>query len=184
MRNSLLAVLCAGWFGCTSPMTPHAFKNFVENDENGFTNFTETPVYRFRLLYTPPEYLAVNYFRSDDIKADDFRRMTDDYAHFDSYRLEITSGEAKAFEGLTFYFAFRMQAQLKKVCGTDTLSCIQYHAEPYNTMEGKQKIEFGFAKTGCSRPAIILLAGSPLAPSDLSLPVPSPQNNIPKIELH
>lgn len=169
---------------CDPSVTPHEFAKHIENAENEYiTQVTEGP-FTFRLMYTPPEYLAVNYLHSDRIKKEDFERLTQGYAPFENYRLEIRSDDAKTIASFASYFSFHLQPQLKKVCGTDTVACSIYQAEPFHGMRHEQRIEIGFPKKACNREAHIVLTGTPLSPDPILIPVPAPTEHIPQIELY
>lgn len=169
---------------CKPSVSPQEFAKHVENAENGYITEAGTENFTFRLMYTPPEYLAVNYLHTNRIKTEEFNRLLNGYAPFENYRLEIQSDDAKNMAPLVSYFSFYLQTQLTKVCGTDTTACIIYQAEPYNGMNRMQRIEIGFPKKECGSDAQIVLTGTPMSARPILISVPVPQEDIPQIELY
>jgi len=186
MPNKVITVfsLMLFLYSCDSSLTPYEFKKYVENDENGYISNIDNGTFSIQLLYTPPEYLAVSYLRSNKIKSSDFKTLVDGYQDFDTYKLSIRSDDPKSMGGISSYLSFYMQPQIKKVCGTDTAECIIYQAEPYNAIDGQQKIEIGFQKNNCNQEAWIVLKDTPLSTTEINIPVPKPEKQTPQIELY
>lgn len=149
-------------FGCGGgKLSPSDLKKYVENPENGFVQVVNTGTYRISCMWEPAEYVAVNYFRSDKIKKEEFEPKRKAYSDFELYRLEIRSSDPKNMKSLTEYFSFYMQDDIRMVLGGDTVSCEVYHAEPFNAISGTQNIEFGFSSVKGS-PREILFLDTPL----------------------
>jgi|GEM_PF-5363582 len=152
--------------GCGSSLKPSEFKKYIEDEKNNFSQTIKTETFSIKCMYTPAAYLSVLAYRKDDITQAEFEKSETDFGVFDMYKLEISSPDARDVSSLSEYFGFYMQENISKTCGQDTLPCIVYHAEPFNAIDGKQRIEIGFERIGCAQEDVILnalpLASSPI----------------------
>lgn len=175
-----MALLCACGNG---GLKPSELKAFVENEENGYVQTVEADNFGIRCQQAPAEYLTVLSFRSDEISAADFEKRKAGYEKFDNYRLEITAADARNLLPLSEYFSFYMQEHITKICGTDTLPCVVYHAEPFNSIEKKQHVELGFEKTDCPEGHSICLKGTPMAAQTILIPFNQKHSALPAVNL-
>lgn len=178
----LLAV-CTGCGG--KSLRPSEYKKFVENEANGYVQKTESGPYALRCIYTPPDYMAVNELRSDDIDGGAFRQLKKEYEKMDSYALSITSADPRALERFQPYFSFYMQENVRKVCDGDTSECTAYHAEPFNAIKGEQYIHIGFPAAGCpSQTETILLKDTPFLSENVGFSFHKKELLTPEIQLN
>ena len=166
---------------CGHRMTPAAFRQYVEDPANGFVQAMSTGTCEIRCTYLPPAYLALRSFRGGDIEKAEYGRREAEYGGMDTYRLEVTAADGRMPARLGEYFSYYMQADIVQTCGTDTLPCTAYLAEPYNGVDRKQNIEIGFAP--CGGAPTLWLPGAPFGTEALSLRFDKKDLTIPTISL-
>jgi len=169
---------------CGKKATPLELKKYVENPENGYVQTADAGAYKIRCMYTPAEYLTVQSFRTNDIRKADFLDRKNEFDKVEMYRMEITSDDARAIPALTEYFNFYMQENIVKVCGTDTVPCMAYMAEPFNAVDHKQHIDFGFEKGECAHEEYIFIQNSPMAAVPIRFSFHKNELTIPSITLN
>ncbi len=164
MINKLKLTACAAWLlcaACGGALSPRAFRQHIEDPANGFVQTAASGPYQITCIYTPATYLALQSFRGEPSDRAAFEAREKEFSAYDMYRLEITSQDPRDMQGLGEYFGFFMQNELAKVCGADTFPCEVYQAEPYNGIDGRQKIAVGFAGA-CAGPETLLLRATAL----------------------
>jgi hypothetical protein len=167
---------------CGPSIKPSEFKAFIEDEKNGFSKTIEVEKLNIKCIYTPPAYLTVLSFRSDGITRAEYEQAETKFGAFDMYKLEVSAPDARHLSGMSEYFSFYMQDHISKICGTDTLPCVVYHAEPYSGIEGKQRIEIGFENSTCAKEEIVL-HGTPFSPSAIVFGFDKKTLTIPQISL-
>ena len=183
MKNILIYILPFFILGCgKSELKPSDFKAHVENSENGFVQKIDAAPYVITCMYMPAAYMTINHFRKNNIKEEEFHKQEKGYEEFDLYRLEISSDDNRNLNGLEEYFGFYMQEGIFKVAGTDTLPCIVYHAEPFSTVQRRQRIELGFSETQ-GIPTQVILKKTPFSIDDIKFSFNKPEIFIPTVKL-
>lgn len=184
MNKAVLALLLftpALLFSCGRRMTPAAFRQYVEDPANGFVQAVSAGAFEIRCTYLPPAYMALRSFRNTGIEEAEYALREAEYGDTDTYRLEVTSADGRGLARLGEYFGYYMQADIARTCGTDTLPCTAYHAEPYNGVDRRQHIEIGFA--ACNGAATLWLPGAPFGTEPLPLRFDKKDLTIPTISL-
>lgn len=178
------AVALLFFSACGKKVTPLELKKYVENPENGYVQTADAGTYKIRCVYTPAEYLTVQSFRTNDIRKNDFLERKAEFDKADMYQLQITSSDAQAIPALTEYFNFYMQENIVKVCGTDTIPCMAYMAEPFNAVDHKQHIGFGFENKACAGEEYIFIQNSPMSAAPIRFSFHKNELTIPSITLN
>jgi hypothetical protein len=142
--------------GCDQKLKPSELKKYVENKENGFISVVDVAPYTISCMYMPAQYMAINHFKKDNIGREEFKAKENAYKEFDLYSIEVSSEDSRNLTGLQEYFSFYLQENILKVCQSDTFPCSVYHAEPFNSISGRQKIEIGFPEGACQNVQVIL----------------------------
>lgn len=165
-KTIILPVAMALLGSCSgNQISPLALKKHVEDAGNGFVQTVDSGPYHIKCMYTPPAYLAVQSFKSNRIDAGEYRARMAEFDKTDMYRLEITASDPDDIASLSEYFNFYMQENLSKVCENETLPCTAYLSEPFNAIDRKQRIAFGFEKGACTGTESIRIQNSPLGES-------------------
>jgi hypothetical protein len=181
-RQALMPFVIIFMLGCGSGLKPSEFKKFIEDEKNGFSQTNETDNFSIKCIYTPAAYLTVLSYKSDGITKAEFERAEAGFHAFDMYKLEISTPDTRNVEGMSEYFSFYMQDNISKTCGKDTFPCIVYHAEPFSSIERKQRIEIGFENSDCTQEEIVL-NNTPLHSSPITFSFDKKALTIPPISL-
>ena len=155
-RTVLIPTIIVLMTACGPNLKPSEFKKYIEDEKNGFSKTSITGDFSIKCIYTPAAYLTVLSYKRNDITKAEFERTESEFSTFDMYKLEVSASDVRHISGMSEYFSFYMQEHIAKTCGQDTFPCIVYHAEPFNSIEGKQRIEIGFENSGCTQEDIII----------------------------
>lgn len=175
----ILSVLCAS---CSGGLSPKEYVHYIENPGNGLLIKGGVNGVKYELQYQPIDYCVMQEKRSFSVPDDEFAQLRKRFSGLEHYVLRIErksmdslvskmNDTAKYKKGVTEYFDFGIQKDIKLIEGKDTVKCSicqvdantaisQYYVFtlgfPANHFEGDRYFEFGnkILKTGDVKLAI------------------------------
>lgn len=129
------------WTSCnTGNLEPVAYKNWVENPENGLNVSREAGEFQFTLQYKPLDYVALINQRPEQLNRQGFMKNKEEMKELQYYTLRIDSktGDEMLRSNLSSadeyfyrveYFSFHLKKDLYLIDGNDSLPCVLSHFE-------------------------------------------------------
>jgi len=154
----ILLTSCVGSSLISTPISPVAYIQWVENPDNGLNLHKEVGAFQFQLQYKPHEYLAIRALRKTEIEAailqakvsemEDLQYFTFQLGKQDgSDVLKSNIGQSGDYSKNIEYLSFGLQKDLKLVEERDTLPCVLHHFERSYGITPAAKIVLAFPAT-------------------------------------
>ncbi len=128
----------------TDRHTPLEYKRFIENPENGFVQscvIGDTPA---QVTLVDNDYLAIQYFRSNEIDALKFQEVKDSYKGYVYFKIRLGNSENNTLEAMNSFYDHEFQDHLRLIAREDTLRCSFYLSEPFNGIKKEKELLVGF----------------------------------------
>ncbi len=145
MKSCYCLFFCLLFCACGSGrLTPIEYKGFLEDPQNGFVQFSMIGTTHAAITHIDATYLAIQFFRTNDIAPARFQEAKDSYAGFEYFKIKLTDGEDRNLQSMNSFYDFQFQEHLRLISQDDTLPCPFYIAEPYNGIKREKNILIGF----------------------------------------
>lgn len=127
---------------CGAGHKPSEYVRFVENPENGFVQSASKGSTMLECIYLPTDYMAVQYFKRNDIDRAEYEKVKNDMKNTLYFKLIIRG--IKEMEVPQGYFDFGFQQQIEATLAGSDLKPAFFLPEPDNTMKNEKQILIGF----------------------------------------
>lgn len=147
-----LSVLCAS---CSGGLSPKDYVHYIENPGNGLLVKEEVNGVNYELQYQPTDYCVMQEKRSFSVPGDEFAQLRKRFSGLEHYVLRIKSKDmdslvnkmddtAKYKKGITEYFDFGIQKDIKLIEGKDTVPCSICQADANTGISEYYTFSMGF----------------------------------------
>ncbi|HTA81450.1 MAG TPA: hypothetical protein VK783_00820 [Bacteroidia bacterium] len=149
----LVAILTS----CKHGVTPSEYVKYVEKTENGLHIEKQFNGVGYTLQYEPVAYCVMLEERSFNIPEDVFKKEYDRFKGLEHYVLRINKTDmdslinklgdtSKYKKGITEYFDFRIQKDIKLIEGLDTIPCSICQADANSGISEYYTFSLGFSE--------------------------------------
>jgi len=141
---------------CNRSVSPSEYVKYVENPNNGLKIKQEINGVGYTLQYQPIDYCVMQEERSFSIPSETFKAEYDRFKGLEHYTFRIEKGAmdslvnklgdtSKYKKGITEYFDFWIQKDIKLVEGIDTIPCSICQADANTGMASSYAFTLGFS---------------------------------------
>lgn len=151
MNNRILFILSLVLLvGCgQSRLSPERFITYIEDPDNGLIQTKEFGEYRFTLIYTPPEYMAVKRGQSNTDSISKFAADNKTSRNF-TLRLETVprqTDKKQLDEQLIYFLDYYAESSIKLHEGNANYPCLMFLREQTMGLAPYQNILLSFNAT-------------------------------------